>query len=908
MTLSGFRELPISHPWTLILVTLILAAAGGYVYLFELQIVSDRKQLISRDIESNRRYLDFIDDFGDNEILILAVCASGNPEPDGLLPVPTASQRKAMKRVARDWAAALRERPDLFPKVYERIIWPKANSPALLYLELDELQALASVLEEKEALLARLTGDPSLASQFSILNELLRKAGALPRATLEQHLPTALQGATAYLEETAKAINHGPTSNDEASSASFDWATLLPARHDPEGFFFSQNGRLLTVYAHVQGQAEQRNRYAEVMQQATRAMKSALASSGAPADLSAGIAGMPALESEELETTQSDFTRAAVLALLCVTLLFVAVFGGLLRPLLGVICLGCAIGMTFGFTWLAVGHLNILAMIFAVILVALGIDFAIHFLTHYEHLLSTGISPEQAVRKTYSAIGGALWMGGLTTSAAFLSACLTDFTGLAELGLIAGSGLLFCLLCMYFTFPAMLMLLDERFIGLRRHIRARVANPAAQKLYASMYHRRTAKTVVIFGAVFASVGFALGHYDIDTNLLRLQAKDSEANLWQKILVKNDDRSLFAISTADNHETLEGLRRQYHQQPNLVRHVDALFPFQEKEKRRILQSLDSTVSTFTVASPGPPAVGKLKRQLWNLRQNLRKMVKASSTAAAHLAPLQERVQTLYSTLNQTEPGKVAAGLAAFERQLVAQMRTALASLSEMSRPDVIAPASLPSVLLDRLQSKSGKLAMFIYPAQDTWQQDNLEHFVNRLREIDAGVMGELVSLHDNGNSVVQSFIGASGYSLMVIILLLLVWTRSLQDSLLALLPLAIGIALLVATMRVWPGQLSWNFTNFFGLPIIIGIGVDSGIHLVRAWRSGVADIFDGAVKAVVLSSLTTIIGFGILATSTHLGVRSMGTVLFIGILGVLLSALTILPATLYLLTKGNDDVI
>ena len=100
------------------------------------------------------------------------------------------------------------------------------------------------------------------------------------------------------------------------------------------------------------------------------------------------------------------------------------------------------------------------------------------------------------------------------------------------------------------------------------------------------------------------------------------------------------------------------------------------------------------------------------------------------------------------------------------------------------------------------------------------------------------------------------------------------------------------------------RIHWNFTNFFALPILIGIGVDSGIHLVKAWQDKNPQTFQRAGKAVFLSAMTTIVGFGILATSDHLGVRSLGLVLFLGISFCLLASLVFLPAALKLFMKKD----
>jgi hypothetical protein len=199
-------------------------------------------------------------------------------------------------------------------------------------------------------------------------------------------------------------------------------------------------------------------------------------------------------------------------------------------------------------------------------------------------------------------------------------------------------------------------------------------------------------------------------------------------------------------------------------------------------------------------------------------------------------------------------------------------------------------------------KNGSLALLIYPAKNVWEQANLEEFLQKARGIEPNITGELVSLYENGQSIIRSFLQASGYSLAAILVLLLVWSRSVRSTLLSLLPLITSVGLLLGIMNWY--LIHWNFTNFFALPILIGIGVDSGIHLVKAWQDKNPQTFQRAGKAVFLSSLTTIVGFGILATSDHLGVRSLGLVLFLGISFCLLASLVFLPAALKLFMKKD----
>jgi predicted RND superfamily exporter protein len=169
--------------------------------------------------------------------------------------------------------------------------------------------------------------------------------------------------------------------------------------------------------------------------------------------------------SDEMAASSRDMSLATVFAVLAVGFLFVLSFRSFTKPALAVLCLVLALCWTFGATTLFIGHLNIFAMVFGVVLVGLGIDFGIHLLSHYRSGMNRGMGVSDALLETYTEIGMGTILGAVTTAAALSTAAFTDFLGLAELGLICGMGIGFCLLAMLIVFPAMLVLHDQRRVG-----------------------------------------------------------------------------------------------------------------------------------------------------------------------------------------------------------------------------------------------------------------------------------------------------------------------------------------------------------------------------------------------------------------------------------------------------------
>jgi len=880
------------YPITIILIATLLAAAGGYIYFFKLPIISDREQLVSKALETNRIYQEYRDEFGDEQVLVLVAKTKDTQA------IPNPEQRKQMKLLVKRWAQQLRQRPGLFPNVWERIESSEWNSLALLYLKIEDLRKLGDALNVHLPKFEEWSHSPSLSKVFAVINKEFKNLGVDTTAINREQIPIVLAGLTDFLRWLQEELTDEQSVAENGSDSGF-YSFLSQGRFDPDGFIFSRDGRLLTAFATVSANSGQQNRYAEVMEFAEAALKNALAGIPESLALEAGLAGMPALEYEELKTANQDFTRSAVIALFCVTLLFVLAFRNFIRPALAAACLCLAIAITFGFVWLTIGHLNLLAMIFTVILVALGIDFAIHFVTHYEQALAEGDTPAQAIKVTYSSIGGALWMGGITTATAFLSACFTEFAGLAELGIIAGSGLIICLICMVVVYPAMLFLLDNRqeLLKTKKNL---FFNPIGS--ITSRLNIKAAKWIGAVSVLLLSLGYFFGQYTFDTNLLNLQAMDSQANRWQRILLSTGDRSLFAISTFKDRNSLERVRNIFDDSPGWVDATESLYPSNEPEKREILASLCEQVGAIKIEQPVLQSTVALKRQIWNFRQTIRKYRNANPDAKTALADLENKASSLYRTINNLPPEELKSKLTKLENQVCLDLKVRLTELQSFFCPPPLSIDRLPESLKSRFLGKNGSLALLIYPAKNVWEQANLEEFLQKARGIEPNITGELVSLYENGQSIIRSFLQASGYSLAAILVLLLVWSRSVRSTLLSLLPLITSVGLLLGIMNWY--LIHWNFTNFFALPILIGIGVDSGIHLVKAWQDKNPQTFQRAGKAVFLSSLTTIVGFGILATSDHLGVRSLGLVLFLGISFCLLASLVFLPAALKLFMKKD----
>jgi hypothetical protein len=199
------------------------------------------------------------------------------------------------------------------------------------------------------------------------------------------------------------------------------------------------------------------------------------------------------------------------------------------------------------------------------------------------------------------------------------------------------------------------------------------------------------------------------------------------------------------------------------------------------------------------------------------------------------------------------------------------------------------------------SKSGLVRIRIFPSEDLTGAAELERFVEQVRQVAPRATGSAVAIYSATHEVVQSLQQAFSLAVVAIGLLLFVIWRALGDTLLVMAPLALA-GLLTGAGAILVG-IPFNFADVIVLPLLLGIGVDSSIHLVHRARSGrnaAGNLLEtSTANAVVFSAATTVASFGSLAFATHRGMASLGQLLTLGVMMTVLCNLVVLPALLEL---------
>src|SRR5919108_49737 len=378
------------------------------------------------------------------------------------------------KNQAKAFATALAQRWEGEPSIDQvlyRIPLDVLQDKALLFLSHEELAKLQQQLEQHQELFNEFAAYPTLERLFHLINREITKAlvSHVFTGVLEDERQEEKPLDLAFLLTMLRQLNQHLDPQQPYESLWQELFTPASQNASHDGFFWSDDQQLLFVFANPKVEAGDVNPFwtaARPIRQDVHALQRAYP------DLEVGITGKAVLETDEMTAAQRDMTIATVISLAGVAILFGTFFRGVVRPGLTVFTLMLGVGWTLGFTTLTIGHLNIFTIVFAPMLIGLGIDSTgIHFLTHYEAERAAGKNVRQALEHTFLGTGGGIVTATLTTATAFYALVLSDFLGLRELGFITGSGLMLILLATFTCLPALLVL-EERWRGVKAPVYA----------------------------------------------------------------------------------------------------------------------------------------------------------------------------------------------------------------------------------------------------------------------------------------------------------------------------------------------------------------------------------------------------------------------------------------------------
>jgi uncharacterized protein len=844
-----------------VIAALILSAAALQQTIAHLEINTSTLDMLDDDLAFRRNYERLDAAFPQDHRLIVIVVEGATPE-------------KAAD-AARRLAEALTERSQSVSHVFYPEADPFFRRNALLYLSAEDLRQLADRLAEAQPMLAALAQDTSLRGINDLLTLALGNVGGAPGG-----MPASLEDALNRIASVVEKTRRG-------EAASLSWRQLL---QPPDTIDDEQRRKIIVVEPVLDFQSLQP---AAAAVADIRALVDAL---GLAADdsVSVRLTGEILMLQEELRSVKSNIGIVGLISFALVLGLLVIGLGSWR------LFAATAITLVIGLIWtgwlatLAVGAFNLVSVTFAILFIGLSVDFGIHYSLRCKELLARGLPCGLAVDEAAAAIAGGLVLSALSAAIGFLSFVPTDFKGLAELGIIAAIGMGVALFCNLTVLPALIQLWPPNASEPPRRV------GAFSRL--QMLPERRPKTVAAAAALIALAAIAtLPWARFNDSALDLRDPHEEATATMQTLL-NDPRvdPFRALILADDASQAQALKERLAALPE-VRTVllpGDLVPENHEAKLAIIDEMAFFLSPLLAPdAPPPPATpGAMADALIKLRAVA--ATAADDTGSAAARRLADALAG--ARLSDSE-------VTALQTALIGDFPGVLGDLREGLTAQPFGVTDLPKYLLDRRVTPDGRVLMEIFASHDQRDHANRVQFADAVRAVAPDASGESIMLTESGRTVIRSFFEAGAYASILIVVLLLVVLRSVVDTVIVVVPLVLAGLLTVATGVVV--DIPFNFANVIVLPLLFGLGVASGIHMILRMRDGnAASLIDTSTpRAVLFSALTTVGSFGSLAISAHPGLASMGQLLTIAIVFTTLCTIAVLPALRRSLKRAHAPV-
>ncbi len=866
------------HPRAFFYPQVLLFVVCLFYTFHGLKFSTSRNDLVGSDKKYHQNFLEFKQEF---------------PGQDDLVVIVESDRQDKNRQFVERLGARLEAETNLFTDVFYKGDLKLMGNKALLFVPQADLVELSKKVKDYQPFIQNFSQATNLVSLFTILNRQFRTAKQETNAENESMLG-ALPALERIVSEARESLQRPGKAPSPGVSALFGGGPEA----EREMYITFGNGRMYLVTAHAKsealnGDAVERLR---VLVEATKREVPGV---------SVGVTGEPVLEFDEMAQSQVDTTVATVVSLVLVLFIFIYGYAESGRPLKANAVLVVGLVYTMGYTTLTVGHLNILTITFAPMLIGLAIDFGAHLVARFEEELRLGKSEREAITLAMVNTGQGIFTGAATTAAAFFAMGITNFKGIQEMGIIAGGGLLVCLVPMMTLLPVLLL-------RGRQNVIDHIAPPVdrRERIERIWLNRPIAVLVVTAGLCGLSVArFNQVHFDY--NLLHMQSAGLPAVVFEQKLINTASNSvLFGAVVATNLAQAAQLEQKLTNLTSVanVRSMSQFLAEDATPKLALIRQVkaDASAVKFAPQDMQPANVPELLQVLFSFQGFVglaEDMVRkeGDEKLAQQFKSLKDAVQAWRNALVAAAPAHAAQQTAFYQQALLDDLADTFTALAGQ-QASALRAEDLPAPLRNRFIGVTGKYLLQVFPKGDVWQREPQEAFVKELRSVDPNVTGTPVQLLEYTTLLKDSYIEAAWYATAAIALMVLLHFRSLVCVALALLPVAIGTVWMVGFMG-WFG-IPFNPANIMTLPLVVGIGVTNGIHILNrfAEEKNPSILARSTGLAVLVSGLTTIAGFGSLILAKHQGIESLGYVMAVGTATCMIAALTFLPAVLQLLLK------
>ncbi len=741
---------------------------------------------------------------------------------------------------------------------------------------------------------------------------------ALSTRTKEEGAVRSLDGLEYWLRAMGRYVDEG----DATSPALADSAVDRLLFGDP--YFISHDKRAMIITVRPTFSAVDIDR----CMASTAAIRAIVAGAEEKfPGVEAGLTGTIAMQADEQNAVGKDIGIGVMVALLLVLALFILTFRMWAAPILAALNLVIGIIITAGMVSIYPGRLTPFTAMFAVILVGLGIDYAIHIISLYTERRTIDPDSETAMEEALARSGSGVITGALTTAIAFAALAVSTTLGIREMGIVLGLGIFSTMVVTVVGLPAFLAARERVLVRLRRG--RPLKHRHVEFKFLSRYGRAVAQRpwlfLLIAVVLTGFLAFQASRARFDPNMMNMEPEGMESVVLYDTLEQAFNFTPdFAMVAAKSIEESYAIAESAKGMPafSMVENIGDFVPPRDKQAERqpAVRRLREQLERQRRQEPVTPAsVGRLVEELERLDANIYELAQLAYTGGQdrvdakaksiigdpEAAEPQGMVLDLAERI-RADPAGAARALARFQGSYWPVLRErALA----MANPEPIGLEDVPDDIRRRFVSESGKdFLVSIYTKKMIWDFDVLRRFNKQLDLVDPRITGTPPIMQRLFDAIARDGIIATILTLIIVFGLLWLDFRSLRLALLGMIPLVAGGIWMVGLLKTF--GMMFTMINVMGIPMIVGIGIDDGVHIVHRYRiEGFLKtplVLASTGKAVLLTSLTTIAGFGSMMMTSYRGFVSLGALLSFGVGACFLTTMLFLPSVIGLWHRRRGE--
>lgn len=843
----------VRRPGLVLGIGLLLTLLALFIDVGRFAMTTDTAALISPDVDWRKQERAMEAAFPQLRDVMLVIVDGDTPE------------------LAEDGAARLAARMSEDKAHFRRVTRPDGSDflsrTGLLYGTREQVRTATADLIEAQPLLGPLAADPSLRGV----------AGAL-----DTTLDGVERGETKLdrLERPMSAIAQAIDRSLAGKPASFSWQRLFT---NGSGALAPPTRRLILAQPLLDHAALKPG---EAADEAIDRMAAALTLDPAHG-ARVRLTGEVPLADEEFSTLEENIGLVAfvMLGAMLVTLWLATKSVRLVTAIMLTIIAGLIVTTAVGL--LAIGRFNLISVAFIPLFVGLGVDFGIQICVRFNAERVEGASTGEALTRAAAALGAPLSLAAGAIFLGFGAFLPTAYVGIAELGVIAGLGMVVALLFSVTMLPALILLL-------------RPGTPHGEVGFAQLapvdrlLEQRRSAVLWAFGIATAASIAALPLIGFDFNPLHLRDPHAPAMQALADLTRDPDRTPNTIDVlAKSPDEADALAKRLSALPEVSQIVSlkSFVPEDQEAKLAMVQDaallLDLTLNPFDIAPPPTDA-----EQVAALQATSAKLKTVAARTSGQGAADARSLASAFDRLATASPAQ----RAAVDTMLAKPLAVMLDQLRLAIQAEPVTLASLPADLKRDWVTPQGEARLQLFPSGDGNDNRQLQRFRAAVATVTPAISGLPVATQAAAGTVAGAFVQAGIIAFVLVSLLLFAVLRDVREVVFTLAPVVLSIFLTLGSCVVIDQPI--NFANIIAFPLLFGVGVAFHIYFVMAWRAGATGLLQSSLaRAVLFSALATGTAFGSLWLSHHPGTASMGKILMISLIWTLICALIFEPALL-----------